>query len=166
MLIFEALHFNMRNVKYAIVTISSLSYAEQGQTMFGGANYLFKKRRLQFVKGTYYFAKKNKHRCKKHYFKLMPNDQIMLRHSQADALKWLKLCLHVGSLLNFAGLTVHVQRGSLDEFADTCISLLGNHVLACISIVGVKKLVIFVHKTIALLPTDQMHPKLKSPSIS
>ena len=56
--------------------------------------------------------------------------------------------------------------GSLVRFGDSCISLLGNHVLACISIVRVKKLAIFLHKTKALWPTDQMHPNLKSPSIS
>ena len=56
--------------------------------------------------------------------------------------------------------------GSLVRCGDSCISLLWNHVLACISIVGVKKLPIFLHKTIAIWPTDQMHQKLKSPSIS
>ena len=56
--------------------------------------------------------------------------------------------------------------GSLVRFGDSCISLLGNHVLACISIVCVKKLAIFLHKTIAIWPTDQMHKKFKSPSIS
>ena len=56
--------------------------------------------------------------------------------------------------------------GPLVRFGDLCISLLGNHVLAYICIVGVKKLPIFLHKTIAIRPTDQMHQKLKSPSIS
>ena len=55
---------------------------------------------------------------------------------------------------------------SLVRFGDSCISLLGNHVLACISIVGVKKLPLFLNKTIALWPTDQMDQILKSPSIS
>ena len=73
---------------------------------------------------------------------------------------------------SFIGSTKHchpttiVHRGSLDGFGDSCISLLRNHVLACISIAGVKKLPIFLHKTIAIWPTDQMHQKLKSPSIS
>ena len=55
---------------------------------------------------------------------------------------------------------------SSDGFGDSCILLLGNHVLTCITIVGVKKLAIFLHKTVVIWPTDQMHQKLKSPSIS
>ena len=58
------------------------------------------------------------------------------------------------------------QSGSLVRFGDSCISLLGNLVLACISIVGVKKLPMFLHKTISIWPTDQMYQKLKSPSVS
>ena len=41
-------------------------------------------------------------------------------------------------------------------FGDTCILLLENHVFACISTVSVKKLAIFLLKTIAIWPTDQI----------
>ena len=59
-----------------------------------------------------------------------------------------------------------LHNGSLVMFGDSCIFLLGNHVLAWISIVGVKKLPIFLHKTIATVETTSFAtPTLDSPPL-